>query len=54
MYLKVSHYFLRVLMFDIFVDWPKNFALANINYMHYTTLEYVNLVPFPLTNHKIY
>ena len=47
-------YFLRVLIFDISADWPKSvkFVLANISYMHYRTLEFVDPVPFLHTDCK--
>ena len=34
-------------MFDISVDWlqMQNFVPANISYLHYRTLEFVNPVP---------
>ena len=37
--LPLGNYVLRVLMFDIFVDWLKtqNFVPTNISYMHYRT-----------------
>ena len=53
--MSVGDYFLRVLMFDVFADWPQtqNFVLANISFMHYGTLEFVDPVPYPRTNRKI-
>ena len=55
--LKINDYFLWVLMFDIkyLQIGPKtwNFVLANISFVHYRTLEFVNSVPFLCTNHKL-
>ena len=49
-------FFLRALMFDIFVDWPKmqKFVPASIyNYLHYrATLGIVDRLPFLHINHK--
>ena len=41
-----------VLTFVISVDWS-NFLPANISYMHYRALEFVDPVPFSCTNRKI-
>ena len=32
----------------------QNFIPANISYVHYRALEFIDPVPFPHTNHKIY
>ena len=39
-------------MFDIFVQ-KQNFVLANISFMYYRTLEFVDPVPLLHTNRKI-
>ena len=55
-YLKVT-ICLWVLMFSISADIQaqkmQNFVSANISYLQYTALEFVNPVPFPHINHKI-
>ena len=40
-------------MFDISADWPKNAVPANISYLHYRKLEFVDPLPFPRINRKI-
>ena len=53
LYFKVT-IFLWVLMFDISADWPKvqNFVPANISYLHYRTLEFVDPVKRDLSQNR--